>query len=320
MTNAILPNLTEIPLERSEYISHLGHDAEFLFVQFRRDGALFRFDKVTAEEYKALMDAPSLGKHFAQHIKGLKPYKRMETSAKVIPMPKPSATGLEAKAKEWASRAMSFVVSDGASHAQAQEVLLTVARVKKEIQDFMEPIKSHAYKAWRVACDQENSLLDPLTEGDKALRRKVGEYTYQQMMLAQEQDRKQREAAEAEAIRKAQLEAEETALRAAAELAALGDHEAAEAVLEHPQPIAPRFEIPPPVRPDVAKVEGMTGQLVYEVTIHDVSMVPRSYLVVDIKKTEAEIARRAKQAGGRLQVPGATIRETYAPRRVGGHR
>jgi hypothetical protein len=76
--------------------------------------------------------------------------------------------------------------------------------------------------------------------------------------------------------------------------------------------------MPSPVKPAVGRVEGITGTLVYEVTIHDPQAVPREYLVVDWAKTETEIARRAKQMGGRLTVPGATIRETYAPRRAGG--
>ena len=100
----------------------------------------------------------------------------------------------------------------------------------------------------------------------------------------------------------------------------MGDHEGAEAVLEAPMPAPIRYEMPVPVQPAVAAVEGVGGNIAYEVTIANLAEVPREYLVVDLVKTRTEIARRVKQAGGRLQVPGCVVRETFATRRVGGRR
>ncbi len=44
------------------------------------------------------------------------------------------------------------------------------------------------------------------------------------------------------------------------------------------------------------------------------------YLIVDVAKTQTEIARRVRQAQGRLTIPGVSVRETFATRRVGGRR
>jgi hypothetical protein len=319
MTAAILPNLTVIPESRSNYISRIGHDAEFLFVEFRRDGSFFRFDGVSKEEFDALMAAPSIGKAFAQSIKSVKPFKRMEKPTNVVAINAPDDDdSLAAKVREYVAKVAAFVVNDVASHTVAQEALHHLARWRARVIKHHEEPKRKSYEAWKSICDAERSLLDPLVEADKSLRHKIGEFTYAQMKLAEEHDRKARLEAETRAIERASHQSQETAIQAALELEAMGDKEGAEAVLAHPMPEEVRYEMPPPVAPAVGRVEGITGTLVYEVTIHDPAAVPREYLVVDWPKTEREIARRAKQMGGRLNVAGATIRETYAPRRAGG--
>jgi hypothetical protein len=181
-------------------------------------------------------------------------------------------------------------------------------------------MKAAAFAAHRAVCDKENELLAPLKAADKVLRARIGEYTYAQLRAAQEEDERQRRIAEEEARQRSIREAEENALAAAEELVAMGDHEGADAVLANPMPAPIRYEMPAPAKPAVAAVGGVGGGLAYEVTINNLAEVPREYLVVDIAKTQAEIARRAKQAAGRLQVPGTTIREIFATRKVGGRR
>jgi hypothetical protein len=336
MTSAITPNLIELSPERSSQIGAIGYDEEMLFVQFRR-GGLYAYDTVTREEWEALLHAPSIGQTFAKTIKGVKPYKKLDaapatakaeveskTSMKVVTMPaiqpEKETNDLARAAREWTEKAASILISDVQTHGLAQNMLLQIDEVRRRIVATWKPMKEAAFKAHRAVCDKEKELLAPLEAADKQLRSRIGAYTYQQMLLAQQEDERRRKQAEAEARQRAIQETEENALAAAEELYAMGDAEAAEAVLENPMPAEIRYNAPMPVRAAVAAVDGVGAQIAYNVDIVDLNAIPREYLVIDISKTRTEIARRVKQAGGRLQVPGCAIRETFATRRVGGRR
>jgi KTSC domain len=341
MTSAILPNLIEISTDRSSQIAAIGYDADILFVQFRR-GGLYTYKEVKPEEFQALMAADKPGEYFAKAIKGVKPYKRVDgkpapgkadakpepgtalaktkTDSKVLTMKAANpqvADDLATAAQEWAMKANAITIVDVAAHEHAQKMLIEIDTVKKRIVETWKPMKAAAFAAHRAVCDKESELLKPLLEADKLLRQRIGDYTYAQLKAAQVEDERRRLEAEQDARQNAMRETEEGALAAAEELLAMGDEEGANAVLAAPMPAPIRYSAPMPVQPAVANVEGVSGSITYAVTIHDLAQVPREYLVIDIAKTEAEIARRAKQAQGRLQVSGVSIRETFATRRTG---
>lgn len=341
MTSAILPNLIEISTDRSSQIAAIGYDADILFVQFRR-GGLYTYKEVKPEEFQALMAADKPGEYFAKAIKGVKPYKRVDgkpapgkadakpepgtalaktkTDSKVLTMKAANpqvADDLATAAQEWAMKANAITIVDVAAHEHAQKMLIEIDTVKKRIVETWKPMKAAAFAAHRAVCDKESELLKPLIEADKRLRAQIGDYTYAQLKAAQEEDDRNRRTAEEEAHQRAIIETENNALAAAEELLALGDEAGANAVLDAPMPAAIRYDMPMPVRPAVASVSGVGGGITYEVTITDLASVPREYLVVDIAKTVTEMQRRVKQAGGRLQIPGTVIRETFAARRVG---
>lgn len=350
MTNAIVPNLTTITPERSSNIASMGFADGLLFVQFRR-GALYVYDNVTAAEYAQLEAAKRISDVFGTLIKGVKPYRKVTgttqqpdssmpasapaapvapaktTSTNVVPfrggaapaLPK-ETDDLATAATQWAAKATAVEIKDVPTHEQAQKVLLELDTLSKRIVETWKPMKAAAFAAHRAVCDKENELLAPLKAADKVLRARIGEYTYAQLRAAQAEDERKRQIAEEEARQRSIREADDNALAAAEELIAMGDHEGADAVLSNPMPASIRYEMPAPVKPAVAAVSGVGGGLAYEVTIVNLAEVPREYLVVDLDKTITEIARRAKQAAGRLQVPGTTIRETYATRKVGGRR
>ena len=334
MTNAIIPNLIEVSADRSSQIAAIGYDADILFVQFRR-GGLYTYDQVTPQEYQALMAATSLGGYFAKAIKGVKPYKQVAKAA--VPAkkaePKPTPTSLKVvtmkstaiakhedmaqAAQGWREKIKTLVIDSVARHAAAQQMLLQMADLKKQILETWKPMKDAAFKAHKTVCDQERGILSPLNEAYELLSEQIGDYTYAQLKAAQAEDEQNRLEAEQDARQTAMRETEEGALAAAEELLAMGDEEGANAVLAAPMPAPIRYSAPMPVQPAVANVEGVGGGITYAVTIHDLAQVPREYLVIDIAKTETEIARRAKQAQGRLQVSGVSIRETFATRRTG---
>jgi hypothetical protein len=55
---------------KSSTISHVGHDPDLnrLTIKFN-SGGTYTYDGVSAEEHKALLEAPSIGKHFAANIR-----------------------------------------------------------------------------------------------------------------------------------------------------------------------------------------------------------------------------------------------------------
>lgn len=54
----------------SSTISHIGHDPNLnrLTIKFH-NGGTYSYDGVSADEHKALLNAPSVGKHFAAHVR-----------------------------------------------------------------------------------------------------------------------------------------------------------------------------------------------------------------------------------------------------------
>ena len=55
---------------KSSSISHIHHDSQLkqLTVKFA-NGGTYTYDGVSADEHKALMESPSIGKHFAAHVR-----------------------------------------------------------------------------------------------------------------------------------------------------------------------------------------------------------------------------------------------------------
>lgn len=56
---------------KSSLISHVHHDpaTNRLTVRFHNGGTTYDYDGVTPEEFSTMMTAPSVGKHFGQHIR-----------------------------------------------------------------------------------------------------------------------------------------------------------------------------------------------------------------------------------------------------------
>lgn len=63
------PTLTPV---KSSNISALGYDpaAQKLAVKFKGSGQTYHYDGVAQAEYDKLAQAPSIGTHFHQHVRG----------------------------------------------------------------------------------------------------------------------------------------------------------------------------------------------------------------------------------------------------------
>lgn len=66
-----------IPVESSN-IAQIAYDLmeRAMLVQFH-NGTIYRYNNVSTSEFNNLREAPSVGKHLAQYIKGVKSYDRI---------------------------------------------------------------------------------------------------------------------------------------------------------------------------------------------------------------------------------------------------
>lgn len=61
--------MTRTPVKSSNIIS-IGHNPESKRLHIEFANGVYEYDGVSAEQHRALMEAPSHGKHFHQFIKG----------------------------------------------------------------------------------------------------------------------------------------------------------------------------------------------------------------------------------------------------------
>lgn len=67
--------LSWIEVESSQ-IESVAWDSDTLFIRFH-GGNVYSYEDVEEEEYKALLNAESVGKHFSKYIKGEKTCKKI---------------------------------------------------------------------------------------------------------------------------------------------------------------------------------------------------------------------------------------------------
>lgn len=326
-----------IPIEpsRSSQLAAIGFDGNSkLRILFRR-GGLYEYGNVSVHEYNDVLTATRPGDVFRDKIKGIKPFRKLDTlpaptqvpepptpAAPAQPSPEPIPAAAEAdpkvlqvskKSSELATQASAIVVVDPASQERASELLLTVAAMRKEIADTWKPMKDAAFKAHRVVCDQERNLDAPLLEAEKILKQRIGGFVAEQQRIAREIEEAQRLRLREEAERIAREESERLALEDAIALEDEGQKEAAEAVLANPVPVAPRYIAPAPVPAAVAQVKGVSTRTVWKFRIVDETKIPRDYLEVNEKAIAAVVTRTS----GKIQIPGI---ETYPDQQVAASR
>ena len=70
------------------------------------------------------------------------------------------------------------------------------------VTDFFKPMKDSAYQAHKAVCDREKTMLKPLQEAEKILKKSMSAYYQEQERKRRELEEKMRREAEAERERK----------------------------------------------------------------------------------------------------------------------
>ena len=315
----------------SSQIASIAFDSGTMQVLFRR-GGLYEYSDVSTEEYLSVLrpgaqHGGSVGTAFGALIKGRKTFRKLEgtpwpsgngtaaqqshedgtASPSSVPEPPVPAEVqiVSRKSTELTEQAQLIEVVDQKTQEMASEVLLAIAGMRKEIADTFKPMKDAAYKAHKTICDQERALDNPLLDAERTLKNRIGGFVQEQQRLARAAEEEQRRAERERAEEEARRVAEEQALDQAIDLEARGNTEAAEAVLQNPAPVAPRYVAPAPIAPAVAQVKGVTTRMEWDFKIVDIAKIPREYLMVN----EIAIRNLGKNTKGRINIPGVEFFE-----------
>jgi hypothetical protein len=183
--------------------------------------------------------------------------------------------------------ATSIIVKDNDSYAYAGDMLVTIKKVKKNIEEYFRPLKAAAHAAWKQICNRENEEIEKLTPALKHLDMQMTAYNIEQEKIRKaEEERLRREAEKAE---------QEARLQAAIEAEKAGQKEEAEAILEEPV-----FVPPPIVDKTVPKQAGLAMTTNWEAKIIDEHLIPRQYLMPDMVKIN-QVVRALKD---KTNIPG----------------
>jgi hypothetical protein len=192
---------------------------------------------------------------------------------------------------------LTITVTDAHSQEFANQTLLTIAQLRKQVVDTWKPMKDAAYKAHRTVCEQERKVDAPLAQADTHLRTQVSNYIRAEQQRAREEEQRIERENRERADREAKQEAERLAIEDAIQLEAEGKQEEAEAVLAAPMPVPARYIPTPPIAAQVAKTAGVSSSTVVKFEIVDASKVPDTYKTIDM----VAIGKVVKALGLRAQ-------------------
>lgn len=106
------------------------------------------------------------------------------------------------------STANSIVVSDKQGYDGAMGFLKNVKSVMSSVKNYWSEPKTKAHESWKAICAKENAMLEPLTNAELIVKKKMGTYAEEQRKIELEIQRKQAEARQIEATRLMQEAAE----------------------------------------------------------------------------------------------------------------
>ena len=142
---------------------------------------------------------------------------KVETPAEIV---KEKAIQKEVSLVEIQAKEM--VISSEEEYEKAAEFGKQIKEKAKVVTDFFKPLKDSAYQAHKAVCDREKTMLKPLQEAEKILKKSMSAYYQEQERKRRELEEKMRREAEAERERK---------LNEAAALEEAGKADEAEAAL-----------------------------------------------------------------------------------------
>lgn len=211
----------------------------------------------------------------------------------------------EAKIQEEVSlvevQAKEMVISTDEEYEQAAEFGKQIKEKAKVVTDFFKPMKDSAHQAHKAICDREKTMLKPLQDAEKILKKSMTTYYQEKERKRQELEEKIRREAEAERERK---------LEEAAALEEAGKKEEAEAALMDAQ-VTETVAAKAMVVMDAPKAKGVSNSKDWEIESIDAEKVPINFAGMEIRPVdEKAIMRLIRASKGSIQIPGIRYKET----------
>jgi hypothetical protein len=183
-------------------------------------------------------------------------------------IPESQVATIQSEASPILEEAKALVVKDEASYQEAQRIGMHCAKGSKAIETLLGDERAAAHSLWKSIVAKIKQFTDIYDEAKTIVSRKA---------YAWEQAEKARIAIETERLRKeAERKAEEERLNQAEELAAAGNTEMADAILDEPIVVAP------PIIEAPQGIKGTSSRENYQYEI--IGEVPREYMMPDTVK------------------------------------
>lgn len=227
------------------------------------------------------------------------------TESVVATVAVPEGATKEAEIKQEVSqveiRAKEMIISTDEDYEKAAEFGRQIKEKAKVVTDFFKPMKDSAYQAHKAVCDREKTMLSPLQNAEKTLKKAMADYHQEKERKRLELEEQMRREAEAERERK---------LNEAAALEEAGKTEEAEAALMDAQ-VTETVAARATVVMEAPKAKGVSSSKDWEIESIDHDKVPVNFSGVEIRPVdEKAIMRLIRASKGSIQIPGIRYKET----------
>ena len=198
---------------------------------------------------------------------------------------------LSSEALTYPAKAKEIKIRDQVSFNAANAFLRGVKGLLAKIAETFDPIVKQAHEAHRQAIEKKKQHEEPLLQAERIIKTEIGRYLTEQARIRQEAvEKAQREAAEVERKRLAEIDAENA-----------GKSEEAEKHFEEAISIEP----PKPVIPPAVKVQGTYLRKELKWRVVDLAAVPHDFLMVN----HAEVNMVFRSLGKAMNIPGIEVYE-----------
>ena len=196
---------------------------------------------------------------------------------------------IEDKALAIPEQANALKVVDTDTLIKADEFLMMIKDVRKEVQDHFRPDIDKAYDLHKSLLAKLKKVLAPLLEAEESLKPQIATY-----MAAQERIRQEEEAR----VRREQEKIEEDRRLQEAEAAEeAGEHEEAAAIIEEP------IHVPPPVVASPTPKTKASIRKLWRWRTTNIKLIPPEYMMVNEKAINGVVT----SLKGATKIPGIEV-------------
>lgn len=203
-------------------------------------------------------------------------------------------TELERKVNTIPVKAQEAVVRDQETLTAANELLLGIKTLQKEVGESWDRVIAKAHEAHKEALAGKRKYESPLALAEKLIKDKISAY------LLEEKRKREEAAAKAYRAEQERIRLEANALPAAQAAEDRGDREGAERILEDAAAKEQAITKAVPIIPRRPETTGIRTQETWTFRVTDPNLIPREYLTIDMVK----IGKIVRELKSNTRIPG----------------